>query len=126
MQLILSQSFCSPRAKQANEYNPLCAHKSPQLLLEMEGSLRGTDIKHDRDDKRKDTVWTSACEVAGCASAEDSVQFMTYLCRKCLIYGTYSFIYLWTCTVCLNNEFIIYWRQDLRGSHFLLLQLDLE
>lgn len=69
-----------------HEYNPFCAHKSPQLLSEMQRSLRGADIKHDRNDKRNYTVLTSAREIRGCAAAEDSVQFMTYLWHKYILF----------------------------------------
>lgn len=69
----------------AHEYNPLCARKSPHLLLEMERSLRGTDEKPDRDDERSHTAWTSAWEIPGCAAA-DSVQFMTYLWHKYILF----------------------------------------
>lgn len=76
-------------AGQVHEYNPLRAHDSRQLLLEMERSLRRTDKRRNIDDKRNYTVWTSACEIPGCAAAEDSVQFMTYLWHKYVLFMAY-------------------------------------
>lgn len=56
-----------------------------------------TDEKHDRDDKRNYTVRTSACEIPGCsaAAAEDSVQLMTYLWYKYILFMAHMawFIY---------------------------------
>ncbi len=73
-------------AGQEHEYNPLCAHNSAGFLSEIERSLRGTDKKHDMDDKRNYTVWTPSCEMPGCAAAQDSVQFMTYLWHKYILF----------------------------------------
>lgn len=59
----------------------------------------------------KESVRTSSsCESPGCSAAEDSVQFMTHLCHKYILFMAHmaSFIYdLYS----LNNEFIIYRRQ---------------
>lgn len=110
---------------QAHEYNPLCAHKSKQLHLEMERSLRGTDKKHDRD--VKETILYGHQPVR-----YQDVLLLRIVYNLWIIHGT-NISYLWhvwldlfmTCTVCLNNEFIIYWRQ-ISGevtSHYYMLDL---